>query len=423
MPNSTQKLTEAQRRRNRLKVGKNYPLTPREDGRWAKRIGGKTIYFGRWKDPTSPGHAPKVSPDEAKAMYDYFVVHGELPSDEIEEDEVVSVGYLVDACLAAKQRDVDSGDLTRKTYHGYKSTWSRVARILGKNKPVEELVPDDFAKLRANYSDKPVEERSPAGMVSFIRKVRVLFSWGENNHQLRPTFYGDSFRPPRKKHVRDHRRKNGKKQFTAKEIHALLGVASVPMRAAILMGVNCAYGNNDIATVPISAFDLESDIKTVEFARPKTSIYRLSVLWPETVAALQAWLAVRPKAKKPEHEELMFITTHGNPWVTDIDNAISKEFRKLIDKLDLNQKLAHEEDETVNIRKFRNFYGLRHTCRTRAKGADAEGIKIVMGHEFKGNDDTYLERSEVDLRDIQTVADRVRTWLYGADTPDEAASD
>ena len=33
------------------KLSKACPLTPHDNGRWAKRIRGKLHYFGRWDDP------------------------------------------------------------------------------------------------------------------------------------------------------------------------------------------------------------------------------------------------------------------------------------------------------------------------------------------------------------------------------------
>ena len=70
--------------------------------------------------------------------------------------------------------------------------------------------------------------------------------------------------------------------------------APVPLKAMLLLGVNCGLGNHDIAMLPLSALDLDS--RWLKFPRPKTGIQRRCPLWPETVEALTTAIAERTTA-------------------------------------------------------------------------------------------------------------------------------
>jgi integrase len=58
------------------------------------------------------------------------------------------------------------------------------------------------------------------------------------------------------------------------------------LRAMILLGINCGFGNADCAGLKLDALDLAGG--WIDFPRPKTGIARRCPLWPETVAALRA---------------------------------------------------------------------------------------------------------------------------------------
>src|SRR5262245_52639091 len=118
--------------------------------------------------------------------------------------------------------------------------------------------------------------------------------------------FGPQFKRPSKKTLRLHRAKQGPKLFTADEIKAMLAVATVPMRAMILLGINCGFGNSDCANLPLSALDLENG--WVNYPRPKTGIDRRIPLWPETVQAIHDALAIRKEPKNKTDAELLFVT-------------------------------------------------------------------------------------------------------------------
>jgi integrase len=165
----------------------------------------------------------------------------------------------------------------------------------------------------------------------------------------------------------------------------------------ILLGANCGFGNSDCGTLPLSAIDL--DRGWGNYPRPKTGIARRCPLWPETIAALQEWLRVRPNAKDKVNEGLMFLTGAGGTWTKNTaDNPISREIRKLLDKL--------------GIKGPRNFYCLRHTFQTIGDEArDFLAVRHIMGHVGADIADAYREK--ISDERLRAVAEHVRGWLFG----------
>src|SRR5262249_44712270 len=153
--------------------------------------------------------------------------------------------------------------------------------------------------------------------------------------------------------------------------------ATRPMRAMILLGINCGFGNADCGTLPLSALDLDGG--WVTYPRPKTGIDRRCPLWPETAQAIRAALEKRPEPREKEDAGLVFITKYGQSWGKETsENPISYEMRKMLKALEIN---GH-----------RNFYVLRHTFRTVAdETKDSVACDAIMGHETPHMSSVYRE--------------------------------
>ena len=93
--------------------------------------------------------------------------------------------------------------------------------------------------------------------------------------------------------------------FNQREILAILDHATINGKAMILLGVNAAFGNTDIALLPIGAIDLKAGSSTSPGARPPR--LRVVPLWPETVAALRDVLGHRPEPIDAADGDKLFI--------------------------------------------------------------------------------------------------------------------
>ena len=361
-----------------------FPLTAHPKGYWCKKIRGKIHYFGTWADPEGALNKYLEQKDALHA--------GRKPR---EEAAGLTIKQLCNDFLNAKRALVQSGELTNRSWEDYKAACDLLISHFGKGRLVEDIHPDDFAELRA----KLAKYWGPGTLGNVIQRMRVAFKFAWDQDKIsRPVRYGQTFKRPSRKVMRIDRARKGPKLFTREEIHHLLQAAGPVMRAMILLGINCGFGNADCGHVPKTALDLASGI--IDFPRPKTGIPRRCALWPETVAALREAIAKRPQPKSEEHIALVFITKYGFPWAKDTaDQTLAKEFAKLLRNLH------------INGRKGLGFYTLRHTFRTIADEArDQPAVDYCMGHESPHMSTVYRERIS-DSR-LRAVAEYVRTWLF-----------
>jgi integrase len=360
----------------------DFPLTPHPAGYWCKRIRGKLYYFGPWADPETALANYNRQKDDLH--------RGRTPRP---DPEALTVKDLINAFLYAKEQRMHRGELSSRTWDEYRSAGQELLDHVGKQCPVTALGPADFTSL-ANKLGRKWGVYRRKNVIGYIRSI---FKHAYESQLIeRPMQFGPEFKRPSKKTERLHRAKQGPKLFTPEEIRRLLDAAGEMLRAILLLGINCGFGNHDCGTLPRAALDLDKG--WLDYPRPKTGIARRCPLWPETVAALRAALAQRPTPKHAWHEPLVFITKYGLPWAKDVaDSPITKETRKLLDGLGIN---GH-----------RNFYCLRHTFRTVADEAkDQPAADFLMGHESGHMSSVYRE-SIADER-LRAVTDHVRKWLF-----------
>jgi integrase len=383
-----------------------FPLSPHPSGKWQKKIRGKIHYFGRWATRVD-GKLVRVEGDGWKdALEQYKAVADDLHAGRTPrlQADGLTVADLCNRFLTSRLRKVEAGEMGERMFAEYKQTTDRLVAAFGKTRLINDLAADDFEALRADLA----KQYGPVRLGNEVQKVRTLFKYAYESGLIdRPVRYGPQFRKPSKSVLRKHRAATGERMFEADELHRLLDAAGVQMKAMILLGVNAAFGNTDVASLPLSAIDLDGG--WADFPRPKTGIARRCPLWPETVAAIRDALAVRPEPKDEADGGLVFITKYGHRWVRTEGlrrapvNSVGLEFGKVLQTLG------------IDGREGRGFYALRHTFRTIADPArDPIAIDLIMGHADHTMGGHYRERVE-DGR-LRAVADHVRQWLFGETT-------
>jgi hypothetical protein len=299
----------------------DFPLFPHATRRWAKKIRGKLHYFGPWADPDGA---------LAKYLEQKDALHaGRKPR---ETAEGTTIKDLCNAFLNAKQALMDTGELSPRTWGGYKMACDELLAHLGRGRLVADLGPDDFAGLR----NKLAKRYGPHGLGTHIQCVRCACKYAYDAGLVdRPIRYGPGFKRPSKKTLRLHKAKQGPKLFTREEVRRLLDTAGQPLKAMLLLGINCGFGNADCGRLPRAAVDLEAGV--IDFPRPKTGIPRRCFLWAETVESLKEALAGRPEPKSAEHAGLVFLTQRGGCWAKDTNDCpVAKETAKLLHRLGIN---------------------------------------------------------------------------------------
>ncbi len=396
----------------------DFPLAPHASGAWQKKIRGKIHYFGRWARREN-GKLVRIEGDGwREALEAYKAVADDLHAGRTPrvKTDGLTVADLCNAFLTAKSRKVAAGELTSRAFMEYKEITDLLVASFGKTRLVEDLAADDFESLRAEMA----ERWGPVRLGNGITRVKSVFKYGTDNGLVEKTVrYGGEFRKPDKAVLRRHKAAGGARMLEAPQVRLVLDalagkkvetgegetVELTPnpaLRAMVLLAVNAGYGNMDVATLPVSALDLHG--AWLDYPRPKTGIARRCWLWPETIEALRAALAVRPAPKDEATGTLAFLNSRGCAWIhltpagLRIDN-VTIQFAKALRALGLHREGI-------------GFYTLRHVFRTVADAArDPVAIDVIMGHTDPTMGGHYRERVEDDR--LRAVAEVVRAWLFG----------
>ena len=368
-----------------------FPLFAHATGQWAKKVRGKLHYFGVWSDSDAALRKYIEERDDLHA--------GRIPR--LHPEGMTLVG-LCNHFLTAKREKMDSGELSPRTWSDYFTTCENILKAFDKNAVVSGLVASDFGRLRTVLA----KTRGPVALANEIQRVRTVFKFAfVNDHIDRPVKFGESFDKPSRKTIRKARHEAGPRMIEAAGLKKLLAAAGTSRKAMILLGLNCGFGQTDVACLPVASLDLTKG--WVNFPRPKTGIARRCPLWPETVKAIRAVMKERPDAKSIEDAGLLFITKYGSRWVrvrlhegkaSIVIDSVRLEFGKLLREL----KLA---------RRGLGFYALRHTFRTVADASkDQPAVNHVMGHHDESMAERYRER--IDNERLKAVTEIVRKWLF-----------
>lgn len=391
----------------------SFPLQPKPNGQWGKKIKQKPYYFGKWSD----------DPNGARALDEY---NRRLPGilagrDHLRSNAVlgdVTLGDLLGRFLGQCKVDVSAGKLSLATFGGYLDECSAFVQWAKAATPVASLRAEDFTAYHndALIAGRKLRAKARKRVLAYVKR---MFKWGSGNvsNCSLPSF-GDGFKAPvtteealRVEKARLGLKDHSKRIVTGAEVDKLLAQSQPNFRAMILLGVNCGLGPADIGRLRWRHLDLDSG--RLDFSRGKTGVERVSYLWKETRAALLATRETKhAKAayEKDGGDALVFITRKRQPYYYEepiskdgkivgvmIRNSVSLTFSRLARRL----KLAGV-----------TYYRLRHTFKTLAKKAkDPDALNLMMGHRERTTGATY-DHEDISLKRVRRVARIVRLRLW-----------
>ena len=238
----------------------------------------------------------------------------------------------------------------------------------------------------------------------YIANVRMLLHWGMEHHGLQHPPLG-ALKPFGEKAKAGHGRTQDRTPLTTDQLANLLAACDPVDRPIFLLGMNCGFGNMDIATLKLSDVDLEAG--TISNSRQKTGAERDFVLWPVTVEAMKAYL-LKHRGKHPrtaEIEQLFFVGRNGYPmvWEAVKENGALKRIDAVNCRWDALRKRA-----SVKLPYGAGFYILRHTYATRIGegSADLREVQAALGHSTIQQQQTYRH-------DMATKAKAAQERLLG----------
>lgn len=444
-----------------------YPLFAHASGQWAKKIDGSTRYFGAWSDPDG---ALQRYLNERTAWET-----GQTPA----FVDGVTVKQLCDLFLENREEKVQAGEMRQLTWDDYKAECERIVRVLGRHTIVKNLMPRDFGKLRADCAKgKGGRVLSPVSRKCFIQRIRAVFNWGYDNGTIaQPVRWGTEFDQPKKRELRIARNERGSAKFQPAEIRTLLDLATPQMKAMILLGINCGFGNRDCAFLTTRYIDIDGGWH--DYPRQKTASRRRAWLWPQTCEAIRDIL----RTPKEIAAELGIATKSLYPSPEAIDhmgvvstNSVAKLIRKhpaagvkdacgvwqiygwaIVDYLQAKLRPEATDDEAKGlifrtkdgqpwIKYYENgekrgynkdsiamefaklvkkskidcegrdltFYSLRHTFQTVGdESGHPVAVKSMMGHADNDFDISTVYREELSDDVLRGVCEHIRRWLFG----------
>ncbi len=230
--------------------------------------------------------------------------------------------------MRSKEATLNAGELSARSFRDYLQTCQKLIEQFGKERRVDDLRPENFRDFRTALAKR----YGVTSLKNEINRCCIVFNYAHGSRLIdKPVNYGQNFYRQFAKTLRRQQNAMGRKLFGLDEVRLILAAvegkpvrlegeaepvelpADPSLKAMVLLGINCGFGNTDVALLPIKAIDLNAGWAT--FPRPKTEIARRVPLWPETVAALQEAIASRPHAADKADAGLCFLTRQGRRWV------------------------------------------------------------------------------------------------------------
>src|SRR5208282_1142036 len=111
----------------------DFPLFAHATGRWAKKIRGKLRYFGKWDNW-----------QDAFSLYQKQAADLHAGRKPRVDAGGATVKDLVNRFLIAKKHLVETGEIAERTWSDYDKTCKQVLEVLGKERLLADLLPEDF---------------------------------------------------------------------------------------------------------------------------------------------------------------------------------------------------------------------------------------------------------------------------------------
>ncbi len=349
-------------------------------GYWCKTVLGKHRYFGKVADDPQGKAALKLW----LRQKDYLLAGLEPPAG---EEDAISVKFVCNKFMEAKEARLRAGDLSPKTFVELKEVCAFFMSIVPGGVEAKSLVPQHFEKVLVAIQER---YKSPGSRGKRVGIIRSVFKYGYENRLIeRPTHFGSEFKKPTAKAYREHKNSIGDRSLSNVEVRELLSMATVQETAMILLGLQAGFGNTELSELPKSA--IKGD--WLEFARAKTAINRRVPLWKETKQALTKVIA-----STPSDYPLVFSNDIGRK-ISD-HRYVSYMFSRLAKNAGVKNHV---------------FYDLRRTLQTiaenQAEQYDLAAIRSIMGHADAANDMSSEYRQNISDDRLLAVTNAVRKWL------------
>lgn len=276
--------------------------------------------------------------------------------------------------------------LARSTHKSYQSQLRRFERWLGNRLERPPLLADVSGPLlRAYIRELSEGGRRPRTVRAAVIPVRSLFNYLVETRGLVSSPVHAVRLPKKDAAQRPH--------VSDAELGALVEgcdrmadpVRSLMARALLLVLITTGVRRSELLDLKIS--DVHREEARLLITRGKGSKSRAIPLTEETLAALKAWLEIRPACR---HEYLFIVDTNSRLGHTGLDS--------LLDQVKAAAGLRHH----ANIQP----HSIRHAAASRIlqRGGDLKSIQTMLGHSNISTTAVYLHVDEEHLRSVVQLA-------------------
>jgi hypothetical protein len=314
---------------------------------------------------------------------------------------------LVETYKSKLDSDVRSGELSMLNCNRQKTS----LRAMLKHMPDVTLAALDYSWLSSVVSkmkDRATNGHAPDTIQTNVRDVRTFFGWLEDTGSWRPGFNLDKLCRVRKQKLFTlpelKQRAHGQKVFTPEELATLYHHASRTQRLYLLLGLNLAATQGQIADLVMTDLHLGDDPPYIEFVRSKTRHCAAGTvghyeLWPETAALLRARVARTPKTEEgwailtKDRQRMVRYNERGGRC-----DPILMSWKKLLDKskLPADRRLSFKY-----LRKTIADMVLRRSDEQTQQQMLAHARKTIAAKHYSGRQD-FTQLSET-LRTVRSA--------------------
>ncbi len=305
---------------------------------------------------------------------------------------------LLDQHSADVKKRIKSGRLSQRTLINYNAVRRGCDTVGLSNHIISELRPRHWSELFDHWSGI----LSPSTLGQYITCTKTIIKWGQSVGLIGDLKFGPDFRRPSITDIEAYRDKLRASRWIERDvILAVLNTCKLPVRLAVLLGINCGFYPVDTLSLTLDRLHMDSSPPYHDFRRVKTGCRRMAVLWPETVETIREYREACFRAS-PSEKRLLLTWMGTPPTVSGGVATLSSAFHLAVKRI--NGGCA----SGVGIG------SLRHTYATVVDLVqDQSMIDLTMGHVGVGlQKRVYRQFNLRELARLEVVADTVREWLF-----------
>ncbi|MFB6320794.1 hypothetical protein, partial [Saccharicrinis sp. FJH54] len=196
---------------------KTFPLTPRTDGRWCKRIRGQVHYFTGTADEALAAY--KAVADDLHA--------GRTPA--AAAKGAVQLRDVLNVLLTHQRRRADAAEIAPHSFEEWRRNADLLASHFGPGRDPLSLTPEDFAQFKAAMIDRDWALRTVRTRINYTKAI-FRFAYEEGLIE-KPVRFGPRFKAPRMRSVRAETAAKGPRMLSPKEFRHMLEISHPQYRA------------------------------------------------------------------------------------------------------------------------------------------------------------------------------------------------